>query len=151
MINLDAVLALSAAHEVETGPLDHDSLTHMLENAFHSASVGGGRDGYLITFDQDGDYDSVNFVWFKARYDRFVYVDRVVVAEHARGQGLARSFYAALFDVARQAGHTRVVCEVNLDPPNPGSVAFHGRLGFVEVGQALLANGKTVSYQEARL
>jgi uncharacterized protein len=151
VIDLDAVLTLSAAHEVETGPLNQALLTHMLGHAFHSAVADEGRDGYLITFDQDADYNSVNFAWFKARYDRFVYVDRVVVAAHARGRGVARAFYEALLDAARLAGHTRVVCEVNLDPPNPGSVAFHARLGFVEVGQALLGNGKTVSYQEALL
>ena len=32
--------------------------------------------------------------------------------------------------LTEEAGHDRVVCEVNLDPPNPGSDAFHERLGF---------------------
>jgi predicted GNAT superfamily acetyltransferase len=26
-------------------------------------------------------------------------------------------------------------CEVNLEPPNPGSLRFHQSIGFVEVGQ----------------
>ncbi len=151
MSGLDAILALNAAHEVETSPLDHAGLVEMLDTAFHSATEAAGRDGFLIAFDQDAPYTSPNFLWFKARYDRFVYVDRIIVAEHARGRGLARTFYEGLFDRARAAGHERVVCEVNLDPPNPGSVAFHAALGFVEVGQAVLENGKRVSYMECRL
>jgi uncharacterized protein len=148
MSGLDDILALNAAYEVETGPLCRVALTEMLGEAFHSATEAAGRDGFLIAFDQDAAYDSTNFLWFKARYDRFVYVDRIIIATHARGRGLARTFYEGLFDHARAAGHSRIVCEINLDPPNPGSVAFHRALGFVAIGQATLGNGKTVSYQE---
>jgi uncharacterized protein len=151
MTGIDNILALSALHEVETSPLTRDSLSHMLSEAFHSASAGDGRDGYLIAFDQDSDYNSVNFHWCKERYPRFVYIDRVVVAAAARGQGVARTFYTDLFDHARAAGHTIILCEINLDPPNPGSVAFHSALGFVEVGQAQLGDNKRVSYQAFHL
>jgi uncharacterized protein len=151
MSGIDNILALSAHHEVETSPLTRDGLTAMLREAFHSASAGDGRDGYLIAFDQDAAYQSVNFLWFKDRYSRFVYIDRVVVAEAARGRGIARAFYENLCAHARDAGHTQIVCEINLDPPNPGSMAFHAAMGFAEVGQALLTNGKRVSYQAYRL
>jgi uncharacterized protein len=151
MSGVDHLLALNNAHKVETGFLTREELTDMLGNAFHSATEGAGKDGLLIAFDQDGAYDSPNFLWFKARFDRFVYVDRIIVAPHARGRGLARVFYQGLFEAARTAGHVRVVCEINLDPPNPGSVAFHDAMGFVEVGQAVLENGKTVSYRELLL
>ncbi len=151
MSGIDAILALNKEHEVETSPLDHDALIRLLDCAFHSATADAGKDGFLIAFDENAEYESANFQWFKSRYHRFVYVDRVVVAEHARGRGLARKFYAALFDRARAAGHIRIVCEINLDPPNLGSVAFHTALNFVEVGKAVLENGKTVSYQECML
>jgi uncharacterized protein len=148
MSGIDHLLALNNAHSVETGPLTRDALIHMLETAFHSATKGAGKDGLLLAFDQDAGYQSPNFLWFKARYSRFVYVDRIIVAEHARGRGLARIFYEALFDRAREAGHECVVCEVNLDPPNPGSLSFHAAIGFVTVGEADLENGKTVRYME---
>ncbi len=151
MSDIDAILALNKEHEVETSPLDRDALIRLLDYAFHSATADAGKDGFLIAFDENAEYESANFRWFKSRFDRFVYVDRVVVAAHARGRGLARKFYAALFDRARAAGHIRVVCEINLDPPNPKSVAFHAALNFVEVGKTVLENGKTVSYQECML
>ena len=151
MTNLDTILALNNAHAVETGPLERGELGGMLKRAFHFAIEGDGNDGLLISFDQDSDYASPNFLWFKARYPRFVYVDRIIIAVHARGRGLARIFYQNLFDCAQVAGHERVVCEVNLYPPNPGSLAFHNALGFVSVGEAVLGNGKTVRYLERAL
>jgi uncharacterized protein len=151
MNEIDHLLNLNNAHAKETGPLTHDELTQMLATAFHSASVGTGKDGLLIAFDQDAAYQSPNFLWFKARYETFVYVDRIIVAAHARGRGLARTFYEDLFDRARKAGHERIVCEVNLYPPNPGSLSFHAALGFVGVGEAVLENGKTVRYMERAL
>jgi len=90
---------------------------------------------------------SPNFLWFGARYPRFVYVDRIVVASSARGRGCARRLYRDLFQHAAEAGHERVVCEVNSNPPNPASDAFHAALGFVEVGTASVYDGsRTVRY-----
>jgi hypothetical protein len=40
-----------------------------------------------------------------------------------------------VFDHARAGGAPVVTAEVNMEPPNPGSLAFHHRLGFREVGQ----------------
>lgn len=145
MSDLDALVALVAAHKVETGLLTRDELASMLASAFFSLT---GPEGLLITFDQAAPYDSPNFLWFKARYAQFVYIDRIIIAPDARGQGAARRFYEALFTAAHTAGHDRVTCEINLDPPNPGSIAFHDAMGFVEIGQAVLENGKTVSYRE---
>ena len=106
----------------------------------------------LIAFDQDADYESPNFQWFRARRPRFVYVDRIVVADSRRGRGVAGHLYRDLFARAGAAGHDRIVCEVNLDPPNPGSDAFHARMGFAEVGRpALEPGGKTVRYYERPL
>ena len=68
----------------------------------------------------------------------------------AQGKGCGRQLYAALFDYAREAGFDSVVCEYDLDPPNPVSAAFHARFGFVEVGRQM-ANGKQVSMQSAAL
>ncbi len=100
-----------------------------------------------MAFDQGAGYDSPNFLWFHERYPRFVYVDRVVVDPAMRKRGLANRLYEDLFCVARAAGHDVVVCEVNSEPPNPASDAFHQALGFTEVGRAAIHGGaKTVRY-----
>ena len=143
---LPAILALNNAHARELSWLEPERLERLVGQAFLVLRAGEA-DAFLMTFDQGADYDSENFLWFRARYPRFVYVDRVVVADHARGRGLARRLYEALFDKTRAAGHTLVTCEVNADPPNPASDAFHAALGFGEVGHAALRGGdKTVRY-----
>lgn len=146
-----ALLALNNAHAVELSWLEPARLAHLVAEAFLARRVGVA-DALLLTFDQDAAYDSPNFLWFRARYPSFVYVDRVVVADSARGRGLAKALYDDLFAAAKAAGHERIVCEVNSDPPNPASDAFHAALGFVPVGTAEIHGGKkTVTYLERRL
>jgi len=142
----EALLALNNAHAVELSWLEPDRLRHLVAEAFLAKRIGADE-ALLLAFDQDADYDSPNFLWFRSRYPRFVYVDRIVVAAAARGRGHARRLYLDLFEQAARAGHDRVVCEVNSEPPNPGSDAFHANLGFVEVGAAAIHGGsKTVRY-----
>lgn len=147
----EALLVLNNDHAVELSWLDPGKLARMVSEAFVARRAGTAA-ALLLAFDQDAGYDSVNFLWFRDRFDRFVYVDRVVVADAARGRGLARRLYDDLFAAARAAGHARIVCEVNSDPPNPASEAFHTALGFVPVGVAQIHGGKkTVTYLERGL
>jgi predicted GNAT superfamily acetyltransferase len=140
------LLALNNAHAQELSWLEPERLPHLVEQAFLARRIGD-LDAFLLAFDQDARYDSPNFLWFCARYPRFVYVDRIVVASSARGRGCARRLYRDLFKHAAEAGHERVVCEVNTSPPNPISDAFHAAFGFVEVGTASAYDGsRTVRY-----
>lgn len=139
------ILALSARHETETSPLDADKLRAMMAASW-ATRVFDDHGGYLIVFDDTGAYESPNFLWFRDRYPRFLYVDRIVIAETARGEGRARRFYEDLFESGRVAAYPLIACEVNLAPPNPGSDAFHAQLGFSEAGRAELDAGKSVRY-----
>jgi uncharacterized protein len=141
-----AILALNNAHAQELSWLEAVRLSQLVAHCFLARRIGC-LDAFLLAFDQDAPYESPNFLWFRARYPRFVYIDRIAVAPSARGRGLARQLYCDLFDEARRRDHAYVVREVNLDPPNPGSDAFHAALGFAEVGRASIHNGsKTVRY-----
>jgi uncharacterized protein len=139
------LLALNNAHARELSWLEPDRLAHLVDQAFLAVRIDD--EAFLLAFDQNADYDSWNFLWFRERHARFVYIDRVVVAPLARGRGHARRLYETLFRQATGSGHDRVVCEVNSDPPNPVSDAFHAALGFCEVGTGVSADGaKTVRY-----
>lgn len=141
-----AILSLNNAHAVELSLLTAERLRELIDRAFLARRIGAAE-AFLLAFDQAADYDSPNFLWFRARYPRFVYVDRVVVAPAARGRGHARRLYAELFDKASAAGQRLIVCEVNAAPPNPASDAFHAALGFAAVGEADIHGGsKTVRY-----
>jgi len=140
------LLALNNAHAAELSPLSLSEFNRLIQASFFAAALEDGA-AFLIALDQTAAYDSPNFLWFHERYDRFVYVDRVVTSPLARGKGYAKALYADLFDRAKHAAHTRIVCEVNFLPPNPASDAFHAALGFTEVGRASIHNGqKTVRY-----
>lgn len=139
------ILDLNAANVEQTSPLEPATLRLMLGDAFHARAIGD-NEGFIIPFDQTSAYASANYHWFKDRYAKFVYVDRIIIAASARGRGLARALYEDVIQAAKRAGFEYVGGEVNMKPPNPASDAFHAALGFVEVGQATLANGKTVRY-----
>jgi len=143
---LEKLLALNNALARELSWLDREKLARMIRNAFVALRIGD-VDAFMIAFDQDSDYDGENFGWFKSRYERFVYVDRIAVAAAARGRGLARRLYEDLFAAASHSGQQLIVCEVNAEPPNPESDAFHAFFGFEHVGTAVLRSGeKTVRY-----
>jgi len=149
--DLDWVLALNRDHETELSPLTPLRLEELVAAAFYARALAP-QAAFLLAFDQDAPYDSPNFLWFQDRLARFVYVDRITVSATQRGQGHARTLYDDLFALALAQGHERIVCEVNSDPPNPGSDAFHAALGFREVGRAELTDrGKSVRYLERAL
>jgi predicted GNAT superfamily acetyltransferase len=140
------LLALNNAHAGELSWLAPGDLARLVDQAWLALRIGD-VDAFILVLDQSAAYDSPNFGWFRARYSHFVYVDRIVVAPAARGRGLARQLYEEVIRRASQAGHERIVCGVNIDPPNPESDAFHAALGFAEIGSASIHGGaKTVRY-----
>jgi len=143
----EAILALNNAHARELSLLDAAGLEALLDGAFHTRRIGD-LEAFIIALDEKTKgYDSPNYRWFQARMPRFVYVDRVVVSAGARGKGHARRLYTDLMERARRAGHHVLVCEVNAEPPNPASDAFHAALGFQEIGAAVIHGGaKAVRY-----
>ncbi len=143
--------ALNEEHAIELSSLTRDGFTGLIDKAAY-IRVAGKEAGLLIAYDQKGEYSSINFRWFCANYENFLYVDRIVISKEARGQGIARKLYGDLFTFAKAKGYERIVCEVNSAPPNPASDVFHASLGFQIVGEAELeANGKAVRYMEKAL
>ncbi|WP_307807377.1 GNAT family N-acetyltransferase [Naasia sp. SYSU D00948] len=98
--------------------------------AEHEGSVVG----FLLAMDPGADYESENYRFFSERGPS-LYIDRIVIDRGLRGAGVGRALYEAVFDKARADGRPEVTCEVNLQPPNPESLAFHSRLGFERVGE----------------
>jgi predicted GNAT superfamily acetyltransferase len=137
-----AVLALNNASVPHVNALDAETLVQLV--AMHAvylvAEDADGILGFVLCIASGGRYWSENYRWFAARYDAFCYLDRVVVHPRAQRRGVGRALYAA---VERQcAGRwPRIALEVNLRPPNPGSVAFHAALGYVAVGEREYADG----------
>lgn len=146
-----ALLELNNEHAQETSLLTGTKWNNLLGQAF-SATCVEQSGAFLLTLDQDADYDSINFKWFLERYPRFVYVDRIIVASTFRGKGIAGLLYRDLFRRSLKAGHNLVACEVNLIPPNPKSIAFHRSMGFEDLERVEQeSSGRTVQYMVRRL
>lgn len=100
--------------------------------------------GFALALDPGANYDSENYVFFEGRFENHFYIDRIVFADSARGLGLGTALYEHLFDFAKAQGRTAVTCEVNLEPPNPGSLRFHRRFGFEDVDTQATKGGAVV-------
>ncbi len=138
-----ALRTLNNAFAKETSFLDEADWARLTEMARFAFTT---PDAFIIAFDQGAAYDSPNFLWFRDRFERFVYIDRVVVAASAHGQGLGRKLYEKLFEDAKAAGYPCVLAEVNTNPPNPGSIGFHAKMGFDAVEDVTWSPEKSVRY-----
>lgn len=104
---------------------------------FRVAELDGAIVGFLIGYDEDSDYGSSNYQWFKQHYPAFLYIDRVVVARAQRRLGLGRVFYADVTSFA-EVRRPLLACEVFLEPRDDAVLLFHGTYGFHEVGQRVM-------------
>lgn len=149
--DIPALLALNNAEAEAVNALTREGFEGLLRNAY-AARMTEEATGFLVAFDHATPPQGPNHAWFTARESYFAYVDRVVVAPAARGRGLARALYEDLAAMARAERVNLLACEVNLDPPNPASMAFHEKLGFVPAGEATdPRNGKRVRYLRKEL
>jgi len=133
-VDRGAVLALNERNVELLSPLDEDRLAELVAVADCAAviDVEGAFAGFVITFAAGSAYDGANFAWFTERYDDFCYLDRVVIHEDFRRRGLGSAVYDELESTC---GRPLFALEVNLDPPNVASLAFHHARGYTEVGQ----------------
>jgi predicted GNAT superfamily acetyltransferase len=145
------ILRLNSEWVHFTSHLDAGALARLHEQSpYHRVVDCGGRvSAFLLALREGSDYASPNYRWFDDRGGTFLYVDRVIVGNSSQGKGLARMLYDDLLDLARGSGVQRIVCELDIEPPNEPSRRFHDGYGFKEVGTQWVADGaKRVSLQE---
>lgn len=134
--DLGALLVLNNAAVPAVNELDVAALEALVDTALTClvAELDGRVSGFLLCLAEGTDYDSRNYAWLSNHRKSFAYTDRICVAESARGNRIGEALYAELFRQEQGSGRS-FVCEVNERPPNPGSVKFHKRLGFSEIGR----------------
>ena len=137
---VEAVVALNNDAVPAVNAVTVDWLHELVRLAAHADVVVGARSdelaGVVLVLPATAAYDSVLFGWFVERYESFLYLGRIVVHPAHRRRGVGRLVYDTMEQRARAAG--RLVCEVNVEPPNVDSQAFHLDRGFVEVGRCTL-------------
>lgn len=134
--DVQAVLALNQLEVEKLAPMDEGKLheIHAVADRFDVVEVDGELVGFVITVRPGTDYDSANYRWYAEHLGHeYYYLDRVVMTEDTRGRGLGSQVYDAL--EARAAAFGRLALEVNIDPPNKPSLAFHTARGYQPVGE----------------
>lgn len=129
------LLELNQASVSELSALDEARLRMVLSLAYRSLVVEdeGQVVGFAIAMAPGVPYDSNNYRWFSENFEEFLYLDRVAVAESMRRRGIGAQLYDAMESAAQSFG--RMVCEVNVVPPNETSLAFHESRGYGEIGR----------------
>ncbi len=151
--DLERILEINEENVPEVGSVDADRMGFLVAESPIALVVelDGQIVGFCLVLPADSAYDSVNYRWFTTRYDEFMYLDRVALVNEAQGRGLGTLLYAEVDRLmAELPGVEQLALEVNVDPPNEPSLAFHARRGFVEVGQQDTPYGIRVSMQMRR-
>ncbi len=120
-----------------------NDMTQFLEMAdyFRVIKVKTNIAGFLIALAPGKNYHSPNYKWFEKKYSQFMYVDRIVIDPSFQNKGLGLAFYDDLKIFCQ--GYTPIItCEVNLKPKNDGSLLFHKKYGFEQVGTQETDGGK---------
>ena len=138
-----AVLALNATAEGLVEPLGADRLDWLRLIAAHAVVVDldGPPAGFVLTFTPGSAYDGLAFEAFTQTYaDRFLYIERIVIAAEHRRQGIASTVYRAIERSARPFDRT-----VAAAPTGTPAYAFHTARGYQEVGKQRLPDGTTTA------
>lgn len=132
---VERVLELNEMHVELLAPLDAERLEQLRGWACRADVIrcDGQVAGFVLVFAPGTAYDSENYRWFTRTFgDGFLYLDRIVIDDRFRRRGLASAVYDAVESDAASRG--RLTLEVNLEPPNEPSLAFHRGRGYAEVG-----------------
>ena len=154
--HIDQVLAINNANVPAVSELTAHEFEFDLRHSLHALMIadesGDELRAFCITFGPGAPYQSSNYKWFSDRYETFVYLDRIAVSSQHQNKGYGAALYGALEQLMISDGiNSLLACEVNLQPPNPGSLRFHHRLGFSEVGQHESKPGLIVSMLTKRV
>ena len=147
--DLPLVLEINNANTPGVSELTLSELETDIKNCLHALAIDnehGEVCAFCITFAPDAPDAGTNHQWFAERYKSFVYLDRIAIDSNHQNRGLGALLYQSVEQqMLNSAEHSLLCCEVNLEPPNPGSIRFHKRIGFTEVGQHSPQQGYVVS------
>jgi predicted GNAT superfamily acetyltransferase len=142
--DLDAVWEINQENVPAVGEERVESLAEIVATSEIALGVVDGDQlvGFCLVLPPGAPYDSPNYRYFADRYQDFAYLDRVAFRASHQGKGLGSALYQEL---EHRLDRPILTLEVNVVPPNEGSMRFHLRSGFVELEQRETRPGKRVS------
>ena len=146
--DIEPVLAINNNAVPAVNPLIISELIDLVDMSQKAWVVeeGGSIGGVLIIIGPDEPYQSSNYIWLNSQFTNFCYVDRIIIDPSNKRKGYGRLLYCALEDHAISEGVDVLLCEVNVEPKNPQSLAFHESLGWVPFQDRKHGPGKAVRY-----
>ena len=144
----EALLALNNASTPAVNPLTLEELKNILSLAEKCwvEEIDSELAAALIIIGPEQTYSSDNYTWLETQFSNYCYVDRIMVDENHKRKGLGNNLYQELERHAERTGAHILLCEVNLEPPNPQSIAFHTRLDWEPFFEREHSPGKKVQY-----
>ncbi len=146
-----AVLGLNEESVKALSPLAAANLEVHRRDAAHAVvcEVDSQVVGFALAYAPESTYESLNYRWHHERFADFLYLDRIAISSAWRRRGIATAMYDELETYA--AAHGRMVCEVNSEPPNPESLAFHAHRGYRPIGRLRQPDGHETVMMEKPL
>ena len=139
--DLDYIIELNQNSRPAVSDMDMNSAEYFFKNSeyFKILKYDNNLIGFLIALSDDSDYSSVNYQWFKRKYESFIYIDRIILEESHQNKGYGNIFYE---DLKKNAAlkYDNMFCEVNIIPYNGQSINFHNKYGFKELSKEYIEN-----------
>ena len=132
--NIEEIWEINEQGLPGTGKVSREEISRLLDysDLALGAFLSSRLIGFVICLPPKTEYGSLNYAWFNDRYSDFLYVDRIAVSKSHQNKGVGSIIYSEVIQNALEL-KVPVTAEVNLSPPNPGSVRFHLRHGFKQV------------------
>ncbi len=129
--DFDSIVELNQNALEGVGPLDNESLSLLVKMADQALVVDEGDGdiaGFVITVPPGAEYDSSRYRWFEDKLvEDYVYLDRIVVSEDHRREGVASRLYEEI--------EADLPIALEVYDTNDVSIAFHESRGFESVGE----------------
>ena len=84
---------------------------------------------FAIVMDESSTYKSPNYLYFKNKFPKFLYVDRIAVTQKHQRKGIGSLIYSEIFQLGIKM-NAPICCEVNTKPLNQKSLNFHKKNNF---------------------
>ena len=139
--DLDIIVSINKSAIPAVNYVSYDEFEWFLNRKLYfkiAQNSHGAISGFLLVLPSGLEYKSLNYKWFSGKYVNFAYIDRIVIMDEFKENGIGKSLYLDLEKNIR--GYELIACEFNIEPPNPISKKFHESLNYENVGYQFTEN-----------
>lgn len=106
--------------------------------------VDGVVAAFILALEQGQPYQSENYAWFEHNLNDYYYVDRLAILPNYHRLGIGSLMHNSVKAYAIEKGIKQIALEIDIQPINEVSLAFHKQLGFKEIDTLVTNQGKKI-------